>query len=197
MMSLRAVAPFALGVLAAMAGGWVAVPRVLYRQIDQPLQFSHKVHTSEEVGLSCEDCHFLHADGRFSGIPPLENCAGCHAEVLGETPAEKRLVEEYVMTGREIPWLVYSRQPENARFTHAPHVTLAGIACERCHGPHGTSEILPPFQQNRLSTYSRGVEGYRLARLQVDEWERGMKMDVCSRCHRQNGVEQSCLTCHK
>jgi menaquinone reductase, multiheme cytochrome c subunit len=194
---LRGFAPFAVGVIVALAGGWVAFPRVLYRQIEQPAQFSHKVHVGEAVGLSCEDCHYLEADGRFSGIPPLENCAGCHSEVIGETAAEKHLVEEYVSKGREIPWLVYSRQPENARFAHAPHVKLAGIECERCHGPHGESHVLRPLEQNRLSTYSRDVEGYRLARLRIDEHEKGMKMDVCSRCHRERGVEQSCLTCHK
>lgn len=197
MVKLRAVAPFALGVLLALAGGWVAFPRVLYRRIEQPVQFSHKVHTGEQGGMSCEDCHSFGDDGRFSGIPAIENCAGCHSEPLGTSLAEKQLIDDYVSKNREIPWLVYARQPENARFAHAPHVKLAGIACERCHGPHGTSHVLRPLQQNRLSTYSRDVEGYSLARLQVAEWEEGMKMDDCARCHRERGVQQSCLTCHK
>lgn len=196
-MKARGFVPFAMGVAVALVGGWVAFPRVLYRTIEQPIQFSHKVHTGEQVGLTCEDCHSIASDGRFSGIPPLENCAGCHSEALGKSPEEQQLIAQYVSKNREIPWLVYARQPENARFAHAPHVKLAGIACERCHGPHGTSTALRPFQQNRLSTYARDVEGYSLARLRTAEWEEGMKMDDCAQCHQQRGVQQSCLTCHK
>lgn len=196
-MKVRGLLPFAFGLLVALAGGWVAFPRVLYRRVEQPIQFSHKTHTSEQVGLSCEDCHSLGEDGRFSGAPPLENCAGCHSEAVGPSAEEKRLIERYVSKNREIPWLIYARQPENARFAHAPHVKLAGIKCERCHGPHGSSSALRPLEQNRLSTYSRDVEGYSLASLRTAEWEEGMKMDDCSRCHHERGVEESCLTCHK
>jgi menaquinone reductase, multiheme cytochrome c subunit len=193
----RGIITFGIGLLAALAGGWLVVPRAIYRSTEQPIQFSHKIHTSEKVGLSCQDCHSLNADGKFSGIPRLETCAPCHTERQGKTAAEKLLVDDYVSKNREIPWLVYARQPENVYFSHAPHIKLAGIKCERCHGPHGTTDRLRPYEQNRISTYARDVEGYSLVRLQTADWEHGMKMNECSHCHQQRGVQESCLTCHK
>lgn len=196
-MNHRGLLTFGLGFAIAMAGGWLAVPRVLYQRAEQPVQFSHKVHTSEQVGMACQDCHALDEQGKFSGIPSLETCSPCHSEPQGKTAEEKRFIADYVSKNREVAWHVYARQPENAYFSHAPHVTLAKIKCERCHGPHGSSDRLRTFEQNRLSTYARDVEGYTLVRWNPDEWQRGMKMDDCSNCHHERGVEESCLTCHK
>lgn len=194
---MKALITFGMGMALALAGGWLAVPRVMYRSSAQPVQFSHKVHTSEKTGMSCQDCHSLSDDGKFSGIPRLETCAPCHTEAQGKTADEKRFVDDYVAKNREVPWLVYARQPENVYFTHAPHIKAAGLKCERCHGDHGSSDRLRPFEQNRISTYARDVEGYSLVKLRPAQWEHGMKMVECSDCHRQRGVQESCLTCHK
>ncbi len=180
----------------ALAGGWFGFPRVLYQGMNQPLQFNHKLHTGEQVGLNCESCHFIRDDGRFSGIPGIEKCSECHSQTLGTTADEKRLVEEYVTPHREIPWLVYARQPENVYFSHVQHVKEAQIPCERCHGPHGSTENLKPFERNRLSGYSRDIWGSSISRLHHKDGE-GMKMDDCSRCHHERGVEESCLDCHQ
>lgn len=196
-MRARGLLTFGLGLVIALAGGWMAFPRVLYQRVEQPIQFSHKVHTSESVGMACQDCHSFDEQGKFSGIPRLETCAPCHTEPQGTTAEEKRFVAEYVVKNREVDWQVYARQPENAYFSHAPHVTLAKIECERCHGPHGSSDRLRPFERNRLSTYARDVEGYSLVRWNPEKWESGMKMDDCSHCHHERGVHESCLTCHK
>ena len=185
-----------LGLGVAVGGGWLAFPYALYSRTEQPIQFSHRIHTGEKVGLSCKDCHAMGQEGRFSGIAGLEACTPCHTEVQGTSADEKKLVEEYVSKGREIPWLVYARQPENVYFSHAQHVKLAGLACERCHGPHGASDALRPFERNRVSGYSRDIWGRSISRLRRSEWE-GMKMDDCSRCHRERGVRESCLDCHK
>lgn len=187
---------FTIGLAAAMAGGWLGLPYVLYRTQHQPIQFSHKTHTGDAVGMACEDCHSLGEDGRFSGIPTIATCEPCHTEPLGKNADEKRLAEDYVAKGREIPWLVYARQPENAWFPHANHVRLASLKCEECHGNHGTTAQLRPYQENRLSTYSRDLRGHSATGLHRAAWE-GLKMDDCSDCHRRRGVQESCLTCHK
>jgi hypothetical protein len=188
---------FAIGLAVALTGGWFAFPRVLYSRSEQPVQFSHKIHTSDKVGLSCQDCHALSADGKFGGIPRLETCSPCHTEPQGKSADEKRFITEYVSKNREVQWLVYARQPENVYFSHAPHIRLAGLKCDRCHGPHGTTDRLRPFEQNRISTYARDVEGYSLVKLSPPQWQQGMKMDDCSSCHHARGVQESCLTCHK
>ena len=196
-MTRRSLLAFAVGLSLVVSLGWLGLPRMLYARVEQPLRFSHRTHTSDKTGFLCQDCHALGADGRFAGIPSMESCAGCHAEPQGKTDEEKRLVEEYVKPKREIPWLVYSRQPENVYFPHAPHVRRAGIACERCHGPHGASDTLRPHEVNRISGYSRDIWGPSLSRLRREPWQ-GMKMSDCESCHAQHGLARTaCLSCHK
>lgn len=188
--------PFGIGFVAALCIGWIGLPRALYEHSEQPLQFSHALHTQEQVGLSCDDCHGIDEQGRFVGIPSIAQCADCHAEVVGESDDERRLVEEFLRPGREIPWMVYARQPDTVFFPHAQHVRLAGLSCERCHGPHGTTNALRPFERNRLSGYSRDIWGRSIAGFARNPWD-GMKMGDCSHCHRESGVVESCLDCHK
>ena len=184
------------GFAAALAVGWFAFPAVLYERSEQPLQFSHARHAGPDLGMACQDCHPFGADGRFLGVPGIASCVGCHQEPQGTTADEKLFVDRYVSQGTEVPWLIYARQPANVHFSHAAHVRLASIACERCHGPHGASERLRPFERNRLSGYSRDIWGRSLSRLRRAEWE-GMKMGDCQQCHRSRDVSDSCLTCHK
>jgi hypothetical protein len=181
-MTRRGLLFFSAGLALALALGWVGFPRLLYATARQPLRFSHRIHASDKTGLTCADCHPLGEDGRFAGIPGIDNCAGCHAEPQGTSPEELRLVEEYVKPGREIPWRVYARQPENVRFPHAIHVKRAALACERCHGRHGESDTLPDLQTNRITGYSR-----QLAR-----------MSDCEGCHAEHQRRRTaCLACHK
>jgi len=192
----RSLTFVAIGFVAALAAGWFAFPEMLYESSEQPLQFSHATHAGPDVGLACADCHGFDADGRFLGVPGVANCAGCHQEAQGSSADEKLLVERYVTPGVEVPWRIYSRQPFNVHFSHAAHVRIAEIPCDRCHGPHGASERLRQFERNRVSSYSRDVWGPSMSRLRRAEWE-GMKMSDCQRCHRDRSVVDSCLTCHK
>jgi hypothetical protein len=193
----RHLIAFAAGLSLALALGWLGLPHLLYARSEQPLRFSHSLHASDKTGYKCEDCHALGEDGRFAGIPALASCSGCHAEAQGTTADEKRLVEEYVKPGREIPWRIYARQPDNVHFPHAVHVKRAGIACERCHGPHGSTDVLRPFESNRVSGYSRDIWGPSLSRLGNESWQ-GMKMSDCERCHAERGrARTSCLACHR
>ena len=185
----------ALGLAAGLLAGWVALPAFLYGRQEQPLPFNHRVH-AEAAAMSCEDCHGFGDDGSFAGIPRLAGCADCHSEAQGDTDAERRLVEDYVAPGREIPWLVYARQPDNVYFSHAPHVRRAAIECRRCHGDHGTSTTTPVYQFNRISTYSRNIWGPRIAGGGPNVWD-SMKMSDCCRCHAERGVRDHCLMCHK
>jgi len=179
-MTRRTLAFFVAGLAFALAFGWLGFPRLLFARAEQPLRFSHRTHAA--AGLGCADCHPIGEDGRFAGIPGIENCAGCHAEPQGSSADEKRLVEEFVTPGREIPWRVYSRQPENVRFPHAVHVKRGEIGCERCHGTHGESDALPVHETNRITGYSRGLT----------------KMSDCESCHAEHRhARTACLACHK
>lgn len=105
----------------------------------------------------------LGADGVFAGLPKTESCAACHTEPQGKSAAEATLVSSYVKTEKETPWLVYARQPANVRFSHAIHTKRAKLTCERCHGMHGESDTLRPYQENRISGYSRDIWALDLA----------------------------------
>jgi hypothetical protein len=181
-----------------LAAGWIAFPKLLYRTETQPLRFSHKTHTGDKVGYKCGDCHTIGQDGRFSGIPKVASCAACHAAPLSTTAEEKLLIERYVTPNVEIPWLVYSRQPENVHFSHATHVNKGKLTCEQCHGKHGSSDQLRPYQENRISGYSRDIWGHSIARINLTTPQHpSMKMDDCTNCHAQHAVEASCMSCHK
>lgn len=182
-MTHRGTLFFVAGALAALGAGWAGLPRMIYRSRPQPVAFSHKAH-AETAGMKCEDCHELRSDGTFAGIPRLDKCAGCHTSAMGTTIAEKEFIDRYVTPQREVQWAVYARQPENVYFSHAPHVKLAHLECPACHGAQGRTDTLRPYQEDRISGYSRDV------------WS-GMKMDDCVACHRSRGIENSCLDCHK
>ncbi|MEZ4386418.1 MAG: menaquinone reductase multiheme cytochrome c subunit QrcA [Candidatus Krumholzibacteriia bacterium] len=185
----------AAGLAAGLAVGWLLLPRLLYGREAQPLDFNHVLHT-DDAGLACQDCHRLRDDGSFAGLPDLAGCADCHTETQGDSPDEQRLVDDYVSTGRPIPWLVSSRQPQNVYFSHAAHVKLAAIACSRCHGDIGASTSLPVYEYNRISTYSRRIWGPRIAGGGPRESD-SMKMSDCTDCHARRGVADHCLMCHK
>lgn len=187
---------FLAGILFGAFIGWYAFPFALYQKNNQPMQFSHLTHTGEKAGMACEDCHTTNEEGRFQGIPATAKCAECHASPLGESETEKLLVDEYINPNKEIPWLVYSRQPDNAFFSHAPHVTLGEMKCEDCHGGHGSTEFLRPHQTNMISGYSRDIWGSSISGISLESWE-GMKMDKCVRCHGEYNRRYGCVACHK
>ncbi|MGD1968259.1 MAG: cytochrome c3 family protein [Desulfobacterales bacterium] len=193
---------FIIGLIASLLVGWVVFPKLLYSQKNQPIDFNHALH-NELVEDGCESCHFFREDGSYHGVPKLEQCIECHEEVNGEDPEEARFVNEFVAINREVPWLVYSRQPQNVFFSHAAHVKMGEIDCVVCHGHIGESESLPIYKENRISGYSIDIWGRRISGIKRNSWDR-MKMDDCAECHRNEGVNQNsvqtlrggCFVCH-
>ncbi len=193
---------FILGLVASLVVGWVIFPKLLYSSKEQPIHYDHAKH-NELVDDGCESCHYFREDGTFSGVPKLAQCIDCHEEVNGESPEEEKFVREYVEKGREVPWLVYSRQPDCVFFSHVAHVKMGKMDCVTCHGHIGESQELKPYQENRISGYSRDIWGYNIAGFKRNSWDR-MKMDDCSECHQRENVNQNsvqtlkggCLVCH-
>jgi menaquinone reductase, multiheme cytochrome c subunit len=194
---------FVIGLVASLLVGWIGFPKVLYSQKKQPFDFNHQLH-NEMVDNGCQSCHFFREDGTYSGVPKLAQCVDCHNEVQGASEDETIFVEQYVANGLEVPWLVYSRQPDCVFFSHAAHVISGGMDCRTCHGDIGKSTSLPVYEYNRISGYSRNIWGKNIAGLKKNTWDR-MKMDDCSECHQENNVNQSsvqtekgaCFVCHK
>jgi hypothetical protein len=194
---------FILGLVASLVLGWVIFPQLLYSKKEQPVQFNHVLH-NELVDDGCESCHFFREDGTYSGVPKLAQCIDCHEEVQGESEEEAKFVNQYVLKEREVPWLVYSRQPDCVFFSHVAHVKMGQMDCVTCHGDVGESESLKPYEANRISGYSRDIWGKNIAGIKFNSWDR-MKMDDCSECHVRENVNQGsvqtlrggCFVCHK
>ena len=193
---------FLSGLIGALIVGWIVFPLILYSKKSQPLNFSHVSHGPEsDAGLECEECHSFYEDGTFSGIPGIKNCMECHDDPespLGESPEEVRLFTDYIEPGREIPWLIYSRQPDCVYFPHIAHVNMAETECKVCHGDFSTRKSPPVYKVNRLTRYSIDIWGRNIAGYKRNTWDR-MKMDDCAKCHTQKGKENNnaCFVCHK
>ena len=140
-------------------------------RIRQPVAFPHRLHL-EEVGMECLDCHLHAASLARATIPNIEVCSSCHGETQGESAAEA-IVVRHVAAGEPIPWLKVYTVPDHVLFSHRRHAGIAGIACERCHGPVG--ERTMPVTET-------------LVRL---------KMDDCLECHAQSEVSNDCILCHR
>ena len=194
---------FILGLTASLVLGWVIFPQLLYSQKKQPVDFNHVLH-NDLVEDGCESCHFFREDGTYSGTPKLAQCIDCHEEVNGEDPEEEKFVTQYVAKGREVPWMVYARQPDCVYFSHVAHVKMGQMDCATCHGNIGESESLKVYEENRITGYSRDIWGKNIAGFKRNTWDR-MKMDDCSECHQKNNVNQAsvqtkkggCFVCHK
>jgi hypothetical protein len=194
---------FIIGLVASLVLGWVIFPQLLYSKKKQPIDFNHALH-NELVEESCESCHFFREDGTYSGVPKLAQCIDCHEAVNGEDPEEEKFVTQYVAKGREVPWLVYARQPDCVFFSHIAHVKMGQMDCVTCHGHIGESESLKVYEANRITGYSRDIWGKNIAGIKWNSWDR-MKMDDCSECHQRDNVNQGsvqtakggCFVCHK
>jgi hypothetical protein len=194
---------FIIGFVGSLVVGWIVFPKLLYSQKHQPINFNHAVHV-EMVENSCESCHYFREDGSFSGIPQNAACVECHQDIQGETEDERIFFEEYVAKDREVPWLVYSRQPDCVFFSHAAHVKMGEMDCVTCHGHIGESETSRVYEENRITGYSRDIWGRNIAGFKQNPWDR-MKMNDCADCHRLNNVNQNsvqtqrggCFKCHQ
>ncbi len=58
---------------------------------EQPLPYSHKVHVG--MGLPCRLCHTNPAPGREMTFPATATCMNCHATMVTDRPAIKKLAE--------------------------------------------------------------------------------------------------------
>ena len=151
----------------------------------QPIHYSHKIHSGANE-IECKYCHSSARVSKHSGIPSLNVCMNCHmniAEYNGEEDLEKGYTKEFYTneikklykavgwdeenqryTGETQPvkWVRIHNLPDFVYFNHAQHVDVAGIDCQKCHGPVEEMEIM--YQHSPLT------------------------MGWCIDCHRESNV---------
>ena len=103
----------------------------------QPIAFSHRIHAGT-YRVPCLYCHFAAEKSRHAGIPPEGVCMNCHRQ-LKVASAEVERLKEAVAQARPIRWTKVHNLPDFVFFSHSQHV-VAGLACQRCHGPVETMD---------------------------------------------------------
>ncbi|HME72660.1 MAG TPA: cytochrome c3 family protein, partial [Myxococcota bacterium] len=98
----------------------------------QPIPFSHAIHAGE-YQMQCLYCHTGTDRSRMAGVPSVENCMGCHAQLGGDLEGVQ-ILKKYWEEKKPIEWQQIHRLPEYVKFRHNRHIQ-AGLACQTCHGP--------------------------------------------------------------
>ncbi len=132
----------------------------------QPIHYSHRIHAGDNK-IDCKYCHSSARVSKHSGIPSLNVCMNCHksiGEVADATQAEglekygvdynKQIQKLYKATGWDsdkqaytgktepVKWVRIHNLPDFAYFNHSQHVMVAGVQCQKCHGPVEEMEIM-------------------------------------------------------
>ncbi len=125
----------------------------------QPIAFSHKIHAGDNK-IDCQYCHSSAKHSKTSGVPTANVCMNCHKSIsevaddtrvgaLGKEQLDKEIQKIYNAVGWDsdnmkykenykpipIKWIRVHNLPDFAYYNHSQHVTVAGIKCQKCHGP--------------------------------------------------------------
>lgn len=116
----------------------------------QPIKFSHQLHAGTNQ-IDCQYCHSGAWKSKNATIPSLNVCMNCHKYVQatdkynGEISPEIQKIytaldynpetQKYGSDTRPIEWIRIHNLPDLAYFNHSQHVQVAGIDCQKCHGP--------------------------------------------------------------
>ena len=182
---------FASVILLLLSSAYVGYSYLMQVGIDQgympiqPIHYSHKIHSGDNQ-IECKYCHSSARVSKHSGIPSLNVCMNCHmniAEYNGDEDLEKGYTKDFYTneikklykavgwdestqsyTGETQPvkWVRIHNLPDFVYFNHAQHVSVAGIDCQKCHGPVEEMEIM--YQHSSLT------------------------MGWCINCHRETNV---------
>lgn len=141
----------------------------------QPIAFSHKIHAGDNK-IDCQYCHSSAKHSKTSGIPSVNVCMNCHkniSEVADDTKVvmddhtlvkadlDKEIAKIYEAAGwdadkleytgdtKPVKWVRVHNLPDFAYFNHSQHVTVGGVACQKCHGP--VEEMEEVYQYSPLT----------------------------------------------
>jgi hypothetical protein len=135
----------------------------------QPIHYSHKIHAGDN-GIECKYCHSSARVSKNAGIPSLNVCMNCHKNIsefqgdkdstyveytkeyytgeiqkLYDAVGWDKTSQKYTGKTKPVKWIRIHNLPDFVYFNHSQHVTVAGIECQKCHGPVQTYEIQKQF----------------------------------------------------
>ncbi len=113
-------------------------------QPEQPIPFSHKLHTSD-LNIDCMYCHNFADKSPYAGVPPTQTCMNCHEHQANKNSLKLApLMRSWNGGGKEgtpIPWIRVHKIPDYAYFDHSAHLS-AGVGCISCHGTVNHMEVV-------------------------------------------------------
>ncbi|UIR55253.1 c-type cytochrome [Sphingobacterium sp. SRCM116780] len=151
---------FAVLMLVALlaVGGWKTMWNIGVHtgyQPVQPIKFSHQLHAGVNK-IECQYCHGGAFKSKNASIPSANVCMNCHNTVTASEHYDGEISPEiakiyraldwdpekrtYGDNPKPIQWVRIHNLPDFAYFNHSQHVTVAGVACQTCHGPVETME---------------------------------------------------------
>ncbi len=111
---------------------------------DQPIKFSHKVHAGANK-IDCKYCHTTAEYSKSAGIPAMEVCMNCHILVREGSRSGKFEIAKVVEaneTKTPVQWVRLHNLPDHVFFSHAQHVGVAKVDCQKCHGQVQEMDIM-------------------------------------------------------
>lgn len=111
---------------------------------DQPIKFSHKIHAGQN-GIDCKYCHHTAESSKSAGIPAMNLCMNCHVIVREGSHSGKfeiAKVVDAVENQKPVKWIRLHNLPDHVFFSHAQHVGVAKIDCQKCHGEVQEMDIM-------------------------------------------------------
>jgi hypothetical protein len=119
-----------------VVGEAIGLGRQQYYAPDQPIKFSHKIHSGEQ-GIDCMYCHTIVEHSKSAGIPATNLCLNCHL-IIREGSNSGRFeiakIIDAVEQGHDIQWIKVHNLPDHVFFSHAQHVGSGKLDCAECHG---------------------------------------------------------------
>lgn len=118
---------------------------------DQPIKFSHKVHAGDNQ-IDCMYCHHNADKSKSAGIPEMNLCMNCHILVREGSHSGKfeiAKIIDAVENKKPVEWVRLHNLPDFVYFSHAIHVGVEKIDCQKCHGQVQEMDVLT--QQTDLS----------------------------------------------
>jgi len=129
----------------------------------QEIHYSHKIHAGDNQ-IDCKFCHSAARTSKTAGIPSLNVCMNCHKNIEEYTgPITDQYTKEfydgeiqklydavgwdaenaqYTGVQKPVKWTRIHNLPDHVYFNHSQHVTVAGVACQQCHGDVQTMEVV-------------------------------------------------------
>ena len=157
----------------------------------QPIHYSHRIHAGDNE-IDCKYCHSAARVSKHSNIPSLNVCMNCHkniGEVAPKTLAEgneygvdynneiqklydavgwDKSAQKYTGKTTPVKWIRIHNLPDFVYFNHSQHVTVAGVECQKCHGPVEEMEIM---KQHSPLTMGWCINCHRETNVKVEDNE--------------------------